>query len=119
MVRWTRWVIAHRKRVLVCWLAVVVLAATASAGLADLLTNRFVIPGAEAEKGFDLLKDKFHQQGDGYTLVIRPQRGVASATTLRAAQFAADRGAVAARGSAGAVETPRAHAWVTPISQPP
>src|SRR4051794_33747701 len=118
MVRWTRWVIAHRKRLLVAWLAVVVLAGAASAGLADLLTNRFVIPGAEAEKGFDLLKDKFHQQGDGYTLVIRPQRGVASATTLRAAQFAADRGAVAARGSAGPIEPAGPNAWFTTISTP-
>src|SRR3954471_14702966 len=100
MVRWTRWVIAHRKRLLLAWVVVVVLAGAASAGLADLLTNRFSIPGAESEKGFDILKQDFKQQGDGYTLVVRPQKGVETATVLRAAQFAADRGATAAKGAA-------------------
>jgi len=118
MVAWTRWVIAHRKRVLLTWVVVVVIAGTASAGLGDLLTNRFSIPGAEAEKGFDILKDKFGQQGDGYTLVVKPQKGVQSATVLRAAQFAADRGAKAAGGVAGPIQPAGGDAWFTSISTP-
>jgi RND superfamily putative drug exporter len=118
MVRWTRWVIAHRKRLLVAWIGIVIVAGTASAGLADLLTNRFSIPGAEAEKGFDILKDDFKQQGDGYTLVVQPQKGVESATVLRAAQFAADRGAKAANGVAGPIQPAGANAWFTSISTP-
>src|SRR4051794_11741681 len=118
MVAWTRWVIAHRKRVLLAWVFVVVIAGTASAGLGDLLTNRFSIPGAEAEKGFDILKDQFGQQGDGYTLVVRPQTGVQSATVLRAAQFAAERGAKAAGGVAGPIQPAGGDAWFTSISTP-
>src|SRR4051794_29928884 len=118
MVAWTRWVIAHRKRVLLAWVFVVVIAGTASAGLGDLLTNRFSIPGAEAEKGFDILKKDFKQQGDGYTLVIKPQRGVPSDTALRAAQFAADRGAKAANGTAGPIQSAGGAAWFTTISTP-
>src|SRR5690349_13087581 len=118
MVRWTRWVIGHRKRLLVAWLVVVVVAGAASAGLAGLLTNRFVIPGAESEKGFDILKDDFKQQGDGYTLVIKPQKGVDSATVLRAAQFAANRGAKAAEGAAGPIQPAGPNAWFTTISTP-
>src|SRR4051812_47564911 len=118
MAAWTRWVIAHRKRVLAAWVVVVVIAGTASAGLGDLLTNRFSIPGAEAEKGFDILKDKFGQQGDGYTLVVKPHNGVQSATVLRTAQFAADRGAKAAGGVAGPIQPAGGDAWFTSISTP-
>src|SRR3954452_19142694 len=37
MVRWTRFVIAHRKRVLLAWLVVVVVAGIASAGVPKLV----------------------------------------------------------------------------------
>jgi anti-anti-sigma factor len=118
MVTWTRWVIAHRKRLLLAWVLVVVVAGGASAGLSDLLTSRFSIPGAESEQGFDILKDKFGQQGDGYTLVVKPQKSVESQTALRAAQFAADRGAKAAGGVAGPIQPAGGSAWFTSISTP-
>ena len=63
MVRWTRFVISHRKRFLAAWVICVVVAGAASAGLGNLLSNRFSLPGAEAETGFNILKDKFGQQG--------------------------------------------------------
>src|SRR5258705_13863638 len=98
MVGWTRYVIAHRKRVLFAWLLVVVVAVTASARLGDLLSNRFSIPGSEAEKGFDILRDRFGQQGEGYTLVVVKRPSVSNRAVIRATQFAADRGAKPVKG---------------------
>lgn len=65
MERWTRLVIRNRKRVLIAWLAALVVAGYASSGLSDLLTNRFSVPGSDAEKGLDLLKHEFGERGDG------------------------------------------------------
>ena len=106
MVRWTRFIIAHRKRVLLAWLVLVIAAGTASAGLADLLSNRFSIPGSEAEQGFDVLKKEFGEQGVGYTAVFRvePDSGVAGAALTANVQKAVDRGAKAVKGKAGPVQ---------------
>ncbi len=76
MIRWTNWIIAHRKRVLVGWLVVVLVSGAASAGLGDLLTNRFSVPGSEAEQGRDLMGTHFHERGDGdFTLVAKANGG--------------------------------------------
>ena len=76
MARWTRAVIRHRKKILLGWLIALVLGGTASAGLADLLTNRFSIPGSESQKGSDLIENTMHDQGQGaFTLVAQATRG--------------------------------------------
>src|SRR5436190_6690017 len=103
MVRWTRFVTEHRKRVLLAWLVCVLVAGAAASGLSGLLSNRFSLPGSEAETGFNILKDHFGQQGQGYTLVVVKQPGVSAAGIKRATQFAADRGAKPVNGSAGQV----------------
>src|SRR3954453_6239687 len=103
MARWTRFVIDHRKRVLALWLVVVVAAGAASAGLADLLSNRFSLPGAESEKGFTILRDNFGAQGQGYTLVVVKQSGVSEASLIRVTQGAVNRGASAVKGRGGDV----------------
>jgi RND superfamily putative drug exporter len=118
MVRWTRFVLAHRKRVLLAWVVCVVAAGVASSHLGDLLSNRFSIPGAESEKGFNILNDHFGQQGQGYTLVVKQQPGVAARTVQRATQFAADRGAKAANGNAGPVHQIDEGILVADISTP-
>ena len=105
MRRWTRVVIRHRKAILVGWLLALVLGGAASAGLGDLLTNRFSVPGSEAEEGLDLLKARFNEQGVPFTLVFRPsaERG-SDPRFFREAQAAADRAARAvADGRAGPV----------------
>ena len=99
MTRWTRFVIRNRKKVLVAWLATVLLAATASAGLGDLLTNRFSVPGSEAEEGLDILQDKFGERGDGaFTLVVVPRAGADPKKVERDGQRAAERAASAVKG---------------------
>jgi RND superfamily putative drug exporter len=118
MARWTRFVIAHQKRFIVAWAICIAVAGTASAGLGDLLSNRFSLPGAEAEKGFNVLKDNFGQQGQGYTLVVVKHPGVADRTVVRATQFAADRGAKPVKGSAGEVKAVGPNLLIADINTP-
>ena len=64
--------IRFRWAVLVVWLVLFVAAGTASARLPDLLTNRFVLPGAESEKTGDVLETHFGQKPAGaFTIVVR------------------------------------------------
>jgi len=82
--RWTDWIIAHRKRVALGWIVVVILAGSAAAGLGDLVTNRFSVPGTEAEQGRDLLGTYFQQRGDGdFTLVAKPTSGSSGASAFQ------------------------------------
>jgi RND superfamily putative drug exporter len=118
MVRWTRFVIAHRKRILAAWVGIVVLAGVAASGLGDLLTSRFTIPGAEAEKGFNLLTDEFKAQGDGFTLVVKPRAGTDSSKVLVSAQTAADRGAKAAKGNASPLQPAGSKAYFSQLTTP-
>src|SRR4051794_40732028 len=70
MIRWTGFVIAHRKRIVAVWLVLFVLGGIAAANVGDLLSNRFSVPGAESERGLDLLKDRMGDRSDGsFTLV--------------------------------------------------
>src|SRR4051794_14812076 len=78
MIRWTGFVIAHRKRILAVWVLLFALGAYGAANLGGLLTNRFSVPGAESERGLNLLKAHMHDRSDGaFTLV---------ATNVRTAQ---------------------------------
>src|SRR6187549_1894500 len=118
MARWTRFVIDHRKRVLLAWLVCVVVAGVAASGVSSLLSNRFSLPGSEAEKGFDILKDHFGQQGQGYTLVVVKQPGVSDVTVKRLTQFAVDRGAKPVKGSAGPVRAVGPNLLIADINTP-
>jgi RND superfamily putative drug exporter len=87
--------IRFRWAVLVVWLVLFVAAGAAAAGLSDLLTNRFVLPGAESEKTGDVLEQHFGQKPEGsYTIVVRGAPG--SAPKLVAPTEAAARRAAAA-----------------------
>jgi RND superfamily putative drug exporter len=107
LVRWTDWIIAHRKRVIALWVVVVVLSGAASAGLGDLLTNRFSVPGSEAERGRDLLGTHFQERGDGdFTLVAQAQTGTIDSPGFQSkVEGAARRGAAEVDGArAGLVQ---------------
>ncbi|HEV2712485.1 MAG TPA: hypothetical protein VGU26_05245, partial [Gaiellaceae bacterium] len=82
-----RWV------VLATWIVLVVIAGMASAGLSDLLTNRFVLPGAESEKAGQILERNFGQKPEGsFSLVVEGKPGAAQAL-LAPTRAAADRAA--------------------------
>src|SRR5438270_641307 len=86
MIRWTRFVVTHRKAVLASWLVLFVLGGYATSELGKLLTNRFSVPGSDAEKGLDILRSRFHERGDGaFTLVVQSQGAALSPAVAEAA----------------------------------
>ena len=101
MARWTRFVVRHRKTIIVGWVVAAVLGAAATANLGSLLTNRFSVPGSDSERGLDLLKAHVHERGDGaFTLVLQATRGSTSDPAFVArARVAAVRGAHAIPGA--------------------
>jgi RND superfamily putative drug exporter len=68
--------IRFRWAVLAAWIVLVVGAGAASSGLSDLLTNRFVLPGAESEEAGKILEENFGQKPEGsFSLVVEGQPG--------------------------------------------
>jgi RND superfamily putative drug exporter len=123
MTRWTGFVIAHRKRILLTWLVLFVLGGYATANLGGLLTNRFSVPGADSERGLQILKDHMGDRSDGaFTLVAT---GVDTPAERAAVQAAAVRAArVVPRAKAGPPLENQEAAKLTPrmrraIGRPP
>ncbi len=101
MSAWTRLIVRHRRKVLAVWLVLFLAGGFAASNLGDLLSNRFSVPGSDAERGLDLLKDRFDERGDGaFTLVVQTDRPVARTAAVRAQVAAA--AARAARAVPGA-----------------
>jgi putative drug exporter of the RND superfamily len=94
MARWARTMIRFRWAVLAVWLVAVLAAGAASSGLSDLLTNRFVLPGAESDQARNILQQHFGQKPEGsFSLVVQDPSGDAAAlvpNVKRAASRAAD-----------------------------
>jgi uncharacterized membrane protein YdfJ with MMPL/SSD domain len=90
-----RTMIRFRWAVLAVWLALFAVSGVLSSGLSDLLTNRFVLPGAESEKTGAVLEDHFGQKPEGsFTIVARGAPGSAP-KLVGAVSAAAERAAAA------------------------
>jgi RND superfamily putative drug exporter len=98
---WTRVIIRHRKKVLALWLVLFLVGGLGAANLGGLLSNRFSVPGSDAERGLNLLKDRFQERGDGaFTLVVLTDKPVArTVATRRDVAQAARRAASAVNGA--------------------
>jgi uncharacterized membrane protein YdfJ with MMPL/SSD domain len=91
MERWTRTMIRHRWIVLGAWLVLVLACGAASAGLTDLLTNRFTLPGTDTARAEDILEEHFNQKSTGtFTLVVQSD-GRSAESLLPAVRQAAER----------------------------
>jgi hypothetical protein len=103
MARWTLRVIRHRKAIIAAWIALFLVCGAAAANLGDLLSNRFSVPGSDAERGLTLLKDHMNERSDGaFTLVVQGQGGPPDRQAVAAA---AQRAARAVQGGrAGAIQ---------------
>jgi RND superfamily putative drug exporter len=103
MARWTLVVVRHRKAIIAAWIALFLVGGFAAANLGDLLSNRFSVPGSDAERGLTLLKDHMHERSDGaFTLVVQAKGGTPDRGAVAAA---AQRGARAIEGGrAGAIQ---------------
>jgi len=89
MARWARTMIRFRWAVLAVWLVAVLAAGAASSGLSDLLTNRFVLPGAESDKARNILQQHFGQKPEGsFSLVVQGSPGQASVLLPKVRQSA-------------------------------
>ncbi len=94
MERWTRTVIRHRWLVLAAWLAALVVSAVAAAGLSDLLTNRFTLPGTDTHRAERILDERFGQRSTGsFTLVAAAQPGTSARELVVPLAAAAERAA--------------------------
>jgi len=73
-------VLRHRWAVLGVWLVVFAISGMAASGLADLLTNRFTLPGTDTERTESILQEHFGQRSTGsFTIVVKTSQGGASA----------------------------------------
>src|SRR3954453_7194388 len=121
MIGWTRFVIRHRKKLIAVWVVALVLGAAAASHLGDLLSNRFSVPGSDAEQGLTLLKRHFHERGDGaFSLVATPKGGAAADRRFRSQlEAAAQRAARVVRGAkAGPVQPAGRKAAFVQITTP-
>jgi len=91
--RWTRFVLRHRRVVLLSWLVVLLAGGYADTKLSPLLSNSFAVPGTDSERVRTLLEQHFGDRPDGAftvvfqvrssrdpALVARLQRDVAGAS---------------------------------------
>src|SRR6202022_1509397 len=89
---WTRRVIRHRKKILAAWLIVAIAGGIGAANVGKLLSNRFSVPGSDAERGLNLLKDRFKERGDGaFTLVFQTSKPIVQTPAFRSAAAASAR----------------------------
>ena len=78
MAAWALTMIRFRWAVLGTWIALLVISGIAASGLNDLLTNRFVLPGAESEQAGQILEKHFGQKPEGaFNVVAQGQPGSA------------------------------------------
>ena len=78
MERLTRTMIRYRWPVVAAWIVIFLISGMASAGLADLLTNRFTLPGSDTAKTEAILEDHFGQKSTGsFMIVVRGEEGSA------------------------------------------
>jgi uncharacterized membrane protein YdfJ with MMPL/SSD domain len=78
MARWARTMIRFRWAVLFVWIVAVLAAGAASVGLADLLTNRFLLPGTDSDKARNILQKNFGQKPEGsFSIVVKTTPGQA------------------------------------------
>src|SRR5581483_737967 len=72
MERWTRFVLRHRRVVLLLWLAAFLLGGYASLRISSLLSNSFSVPGTPSARTRDVLAQDFGQRPEGtFTLVFQ------------------------------------------------
>ncbi|MGZ6695197.1 MAG: MMPL family transporter [Solirubrobacteraceae bacterium] len=91
--------IRHRRSVIAVWVLALLFGGFAASGLGKLLSNRFSVPGTDAERGFNILRHRIGERGDGaFTLIL--QGGPATRATLPAtAERLAQRGAAVVPGA--------------------
>jgi putative drug exporter of the RND superfamily len=103
LIAWTQRIVRNRRRVLALWIVLFLIGGAASADLGRHLSNRFSVPGSDAEKGLDLLKEHFHERSDSAFTLVAESTG----PDVRTPQL---RGEIRNAARRGAAEVPDGHA---------
>ena len=78
------WCVVHRRRVIVGWVAVAILATVAAHSVGPNYVSVFGLPGTQSQRASDLLKQEFKaQSGDVDTIVFHVSRGTVNSSTVR------------------------------------
>jgi RND superfamily putative drug exporter len=81
-----RWCIAHRRRVVLAWIAVAVLVTVASHAVGPNYVTVYSLPGTQSQLAHNLLtKDFAAQSGDADAIVFHVSRGTIDSPAVRAA----------------------------------
>ena len=84
MIRLTRWTLAHRRMVVVLWIALAVGLLAGSHALGTRASNNFSLPGTPSQSAVDLLASRFPAQaGDADQIVLRSRAGTITQPALR------------------------------------
>ncbi|HEV2593141.1 MAG TPA: MMPL family transporter [Gaiellaceae bacterium] len=84
MEQWTRFVLRHRRVVLLVWLVVLVLGGIATVRIAPLLSNNFSVPGTPSARARTALAHAFGEKPEGtFTLVFQARHARDSALLAR------------------------------------
>ena len=85
-----RWCVAHRRRVVVAWVAVAVLTTIVAGSVGRQYATNFSLPGTESQRASDLLTREFKaQSGDVDTIVFHVSRGTIDSPAVRSRDHAA------------------------------
>ncbi len=74
-----RWCFRNRGKVVLLWLATLIIAGGASSMLGTAYSTEFALPDVESRRGFDILDEHFADSGaggEGGTIVFRAEQGV-------------------------------------------
>jgi RND superfamily putative drug exporter len=84
MLKLSRWCIAHRRIVLIGWVAIAIVASVAAQSAGRTYASNFTLPGTESQRALDLLAREFPQQsGDVDTLVFHVAHGTIDSPAVR------------------------------------
>src|SRR3954447_22150850 len=100
MERWTRFVLRHRRAVLVLWLAVLALGGIATVRIAPLLSNNFSVPGTPSARARAVLSRDFDRKPEGTFTLVFEARNARDASLLARLDGVAARAARANGGRA-------------------
>jgi RND superfamily putative drug exporter len=95
VVRWTRFVLRHRRAVVLLWLVVLVGGGYASSRLTPLLSNTFAVPGTDSEHVRSVLEREFGARPDGTFTVVFQVDDARDPALLARLQRVVDRAAAA------------------------
>ena len=82
-----RWCFRNRGKVVLLWLATLILAGGVSGALGTAYSTEFALPEVESRRGFDILDEHFADSGaggEGGTIVFRAEQGVTDPEVQRA-----------------------------------